>query len=191
MDCRCDLAVKGRSTRSKNTLLEMPLQEAVIAMNDIADEEHRRYVLEKPRDRRTPKSEAVTSLGRHRHFRCSPNFRLGRKARAAFGVVGIFMGAYACLSSAAAEVEEDADQGVGSSGYSATTLSKSTSTTLILDRANDDDILTYLSYLNNSHGDIEYSHGNTGLYTNSHPDFSLSKHTKGYNAALIPALART
>jgi hypothetical protein len=155
-------------------------------MNDIASEEHIRYVGKRPRGRRTPKSEAVTSLGMHRHFRCSPNFPLGRKARAAFGVAGIFVGAYACLSSAAAEVEEDAGQGVGSSGYSATTLSDGTKTTFIIDRANDEDILTYLSNLNNSHGDIEYSRGNTGLYTNGHPEFSTSKTLNGFDDALIP-----
>jgi hypothetical protein len=155
-------------------------------MNNIGAEAHIRYVPERPRVRRMPKSEPLTSLGIHRHFRGSPNFRLDRKARVALGVVGIFAGAYACLSSAVAEVEEATGQGVGSSGYSATTLSDNTNTTLIIDRANDEDISTYLSNINNSHGDIGYSHVNMEVYTSEHPEFSPSKNLNGFDDALIP-----
>jgi hypothetical protein len=155
-------------------------------MNNIGAEAHIRYVPERPRGAQMPKSEPLTSLGMHRHFRGSPNFRLDRKARVGIGVVGIFAGAYACLSSAVAEVEEADDQGFGSSGYSATTLSENANTTLILDRANDEHILTYLSPLNNSHGDIGYSHGNMEEYTSEHPEFSPSKNLNGFDDALIP-----
>jgi hypothetical protein len=155
-------------------------------MDDIATKTHVRCGPASPRGRRMPKRAPLTALGANPHFRGSPNLRLGCKARIVFGVVGIFAGAYACLSSAVAEVEEDTGQDVRSSGYSENTLSSNTMTNLIFDSTKDGDVLEYLQNLENSHADIEYLPEKVESYTSGHPAFFPSKKLNGLDDALIP-----
>jgi hypothetical protein len=65
------------------------------------------------------------------YFSGSSRFELIRKVRAFFGIVGVFVGMYAHLSSAMAAVEEDADREISQYDYSIPALSQELTTNLL------------------------------------------------------------
>jgi hypothetical protein len=105
--------------------------------------------------------------------------------RVLFGIAGVLAGAYACSSSASAEIEENVNQEVGKSRYSISALSHNAVTNLSDNEINLDDVDKYLSP-DNSRDIAESVLREVGAYTGAHPVFASSNGLNGFDDAFIP-----
>jgi hypothetical protein len=130
----------------------------------------------------------VPSLGSLKplsHFNGWSRFKLSSKARVFFGII-VFVGTYACSSSALAEVEEDTNQEVNKSDYSVPTLSNNIMTNLLIDNYTDEDVASYLLNLDSSHDHAEFVDRNAEEHAGRQPAFSSSTNPHGFDDPLIP-----
>jgi hypothetical protein len=133
---------------------------------------------------------------RHRHFfnrahkgvppNCNgtSHLNLTNKARELFCIAGTLAGVYACSSSALAEIEEDASQEAGKSGYSISALSRDIVTNVLINNVTYDDFAN--TTLDNSRDDAESVLRNVEALTGGHPGFPSSKGPNGFHDVLVP-----
>ena len=139
---------------------------------------HRHIVDADPTGRRMrSRASSLSSLEPLPHFSGRSPFNLSSKARVVFGIIGIFAGAYACSSSAFAEVEEDTNQEVIKPGYTVLTLPNDITTNLLIDSYTYDDVAGYISTLDSSRNDGHLVHRDAETYTGN-PLVFVNKSTR-------------
>jgi hypothetical protein len=127
-----------------------------------------------------------SSLDPLSQFNGRSRFNLSSKGRLFFSIIGVFAGAYACSSSALAEIEEDTNQGVNNYNYSIPTSYDNIMTNLVIYNHTDEDVARYLSTLDSSHNGTDLIHRDAETSNGGHTAFSSSTNPHGMYNPFIP-----
>jgi hypothetical protein len=148
---------------------------------------HRHVVDAGPPSRRMPsRVSSHSSLDPLSQFNGWSRFNLSIKGHLFFSIIGVFAGAYACSSSALAEVEEDTNQGVNNHNYSIPMSYNDIMTNLLIYNYTDEDVARYLSTLDSSHNGTDLIHRDAETSNGGHTAFSSSTNPHGIGDPFIP-----
>jgi hypothetical protein len=140
-----------------------------------------------PPSRRIPsRVSSLSSLEPLSQFNGWSRFHLSSKARLFFSIIGVFAGAYACSSSALAEVEEDTNQEVNKHIYSIPMSYNDIMTNLLIHNYTDEDLAIYLSTLDSSHSGADLIYRDAETNNSGHIAFSSSTKSHGIDDPFIP-----